>query len=64
MKTKLTIAVSLLLLTSCQKERCWMCYERNAPMGALVCDKTRREIKDLESVYKNMGIDLNCEVKK
>jgi hypothetical protein len=41
-----------------------MCYERNAPMGALVCDKTRKEIKDLERIYKDMGIDLNCEVKK
>jgi hypothetical protein len=66
MKQKIIIAVSLLLFgtTSCQRERCWMCYDKLSPVGALQCDMTRREIKDLENAYYDMGIVLECELKK
>jgi hypothetical protein len=41
-----------------------MCYDKLSPVGALQCDMTRREIKDLENAYYDMGIVLECELKK
>jgi hypothetical protein len=66
MKTKLTIAVSLLLLRSCKRERCWECTEQHPIFvtKTITCDKTKQEIKDLEALYVSMGKNLSCEVER
>lgn len=66
MKKLSIIAVSLLALTSCQRQRCWECTEQHPLFVTkmITCDKTRQEIKDLEAMWAERGLKLDCEVKR
>ncbi len=43
-----TLAATLIALGSCNKTYCWECKNKNSGKDTTYCDKTKKEIKNIE----------------